>query len=234
MWVASYLPKETIIKMKTHNVAIEVSDTEVNYSLGENTSWLTINDLDSIIWDAFVMNEDNNFWKHSGLNYMQIRGALSSYLFEGKSLRGASTITQQVAKNIFLHSSRSWKRKLKEAIIAKEMERHLSKHRILEIYLNIVEFGEGIYGLQNASEYYFDKNATELSASEGIYLASILPNPRVFNDAIRTGILTSRDSIGLIHTLDIMLKKKKIDSTYYELLLIEPLVFRKDSIGVVE
>jgi membrane peptidoglycan carboxypeptidase len=98
---------------------------------------------------------------------------------------GGSTITQQLAKNLYLTSHKHFQRKLKEAIITWQMERTLTKRRILEIYLNVIEFGEGIYGIEAASRHYFSKNASKLSLSESCFLAAILPGPLGFYNPVK-------------------------------------------------
>lgn len=220
------MPHKEINFLKSNNVSIGPEGSVLSYDTKTKQGWVKLNDLDSLIWDAFVMNEDQKFWEHNGLNYKQIRIALGDYLFGNKPLRGASTITQQLSKNLFLDKSRSWIRKIKEVFIAKKMEKELGKSRILEVYINVVEFGPGTFGISDGANYYFGKSATELTVSEAIYLTSLLPNPKLYNEAKSTGLLTQRDSVEILKTMDRMLIKKKIDTTSYENLRIAPIVFK--------
>ena len=124
-----------------------------------------------------LIAEDDKFYRHRGVDWESFEGALRYNWRKRKLARGASTVTQQVARNLFLSPSRSPMRKLKETLIARYLERSLGKDRILEIYLNIVEWGEGIFGAEAASEAYFGKHASDLSVEEAVELAAALPSP---------------------------------------------------------
>jgi len=126
---------------------------------------------------AVLVGEDINFFSHRGFDYGEIRLAVTKAMEDGAPPRGASTITQQLAKNLWLSPSRSPLRKLEEAILTWQLERTLSKRRILELYLNVVEFGPGVYGAGAASQRYFGKAAADLDESEAAQLAATLPNP---------------------------------------------------------
>jgi monofunctional biosynthetic peptidoglycan transglycosylase len=126
---------------------------------------------------AVVSAEDMEFFSHSGLSTTEIRAAIRDALAEGRPLRGASTITQQLAKNLWLSPSRNPFRKLKELVLTRQLERELSKRRILELYLNVVEFGPGVYGAEAAARHYFGKAAAGLTEREAAQLAAGLPRP---------------------------------------------------------
>jgi len=126
---------------------------------------------------AALVSEDIGFFSHHGFEVAEIQDAVKEAVEEGEPLRGASTITQQVAKNLWLSPSRNPLRKLKEAILTAELEHYLTKKRILEIYLNVAEFGPGIYGAEAAARAYFNKSAAELTESEAAALAAGLPKP---------------------------------------------------------
>jgi monofunctional biosynthetic peptidoglycan transglycosylase len=130
---------------------------------------------------AVVAAEDLEFFSHSGFSTHEIGIALREAIAEGEAPRGASTITQQLAKNLWLSPSRNPIRKLKEAILTVQLERHLSKPRILRLYLNVVEFGTGIYGAEAAARYYFGKPASDLAPREAVQLAASLPRPSRWN-----------------------------------------------------
>lgn len=127
---------------------------------------------------AVLVGEDFNFFSHHGFDLGEMKSALQEAWEEKELPRGASTLTQQTVKNLWLSPSRNPLRKVKEAILTRQVERALSKKRILEIYLNIVEFGPGIYGAEAASQFYFKKHASALSSHEAAELAASLPYPK--------------------------------------------------------
>jgi monofunctional biosynthetic peptidoglycan transglycosylase len=133
---------------------------------------------------AVIVAEDIEFFTHSGFSTSEIRAAIKDALEEGETPRGASTITQQLAKNLWLSPSRNPLRKFKEAILTGQLEESLTKHRILEIYLNVVELGTGIYGVGAAAEFYFDKPASQLTEHEAAMLAASLPRPASWHPGV--------------------------------------------------
>ncbi|NNK48019.1 MAG: monofunctional biosynthetic peptidoglycan transglycosylase [Gemmatimonadetes bacterium] len=132
---------------------------------------------------AVVASEDTEFFFHDGFSTHEVKEALKKAIREGEAPRGASTITQQVAKNLWLTPRRSLTRKLREAILTRQLEKHLSKQRILDLHLNIAEFGPGIYGAEAASRHYFGIPASDLSPRQGAMLAAGLPRPKRWNPA---------------------------------------------------
>jgi monofunctional biosynthetic peptidoglycan transglycosylase len=129
---------------------------------------------------AVLVAEDSAFWRHDGLDYDQIKESMEVNLARREFARGASTITQQLAKNLYLSPSKNPLRKLRELLIARRLEAELSKQRILEIYLNVIEWGNGIYGAEAAARSYFRKPASRLTAQEAALLAAAIRSPRVF------------------------------------------------------
>ena len=127
---------------------------------------------------AVVASEDTEFFFHDGFSTHEMKEALKKAIREGEAPRGASTITQQLAKNLWLTPKRSLTRKFREALLTKQIEKHLSKQRILDLYLNVVEFGPGVYGAESASEHYFGLPASDLSPRQGAMLAAGLPRKR--------------------------------------------------------
>jgi monofunctional glycosyltransferase len=140
---------------------------------GVKHDWVDFQDMAPVVARSVVAAEDANFCKHWGFDVIAIRQVIA----EGQS-RGASTITQQVAKNVFLWPARSWSRKALEALITPLIELGWSKRRILETYLNMVEFDEGVFGIEAAAQHYFGVPAAKLSANQAARLAAILPNPK--------------------------------------------------------
>lgn len=127
--------------------------------------------------------EDGRFFTHRGFDLFEIRMALSDTFLDGRRLRGASTISQQLVKNLYLSSDRTLARKTIEALITLKLESSLEKWKILELYLNSIDWGKNIIGLKAAAEHYFRKNPQDLSPREAVFLAAIIPNPAVFGDS---------------------------------------------------
>lgn len=144
----------------------------------KNHKWTAIKDINRDLIYTVVLAEDSKFFDHKGVDYDAIKHAVLENIKKDKKSYGASTITQQVVKNIFLDSTKSYKRKLEEIVLANRLEKLLTKNEILEIYLNIVELGADIYGVNSASGYYFKKRPSAINASEGAYMALMLTSPR--------------------------------------------------------
>ena len=140
---------------------------------------------------AVIAAEDQKFRRHRGFDFTAMGDALAAHQRRA-SLRGASTLSQQLAKNLFLWSGHSWLRKACEAWFTLLLEMALGKHRILELYLNVVEFGPGLYGVEAASERYFGHGAATLSAEEAAALAAVLPSPRYYSVITPSSYVTAR------------------------------------------
>jgi monofunctional biosynthetic peptidoglycan transglycosylase len=140
--------------------------------------WIAFSNIPKEAVNAVIVSEDGTFWSHSGFDWFEFRESIERNLKEGRAARGASTITQQLVKNLFLSSSKNPLRKFKEWVLTWYTERTLSKQRILELYLNVIEWGWGIYGIEAASLQYFGKSATLLSREEAARLAAVIPSPR--------------------------------------------------------
>lgn len=142
-----------------------------------NIKWIPFEKIPSGLKRAVVVSEDSQFWNHGGIDLGEIWSSLRDAVVGLHLPRGASTITQQVAKNLYLSESYNPLRKVKEYLIARRLEHALSKKRILEIYLNIIEWGPHIYGIEAASKYYFQKTTTDLTEAQDALLAAIIPGP---------------------------------------------------------
>lgn len=154
--------------------------------------WVSLSHISPHLRQAVVAGEDASFFTHEGFDWEGIKDAALYNLEAGKLKRGGSTITQQLAKNLYLSSERSLLRKAREALIARSLEQHLTKERILELYLNVVEWGQGIYGAEAAARHHFKKSSRDLSADEAAWLAAILPSPRRYDPLRKTTALTRR------------------------------------------
>jgi monofunctional biosynthetic peptidoglycan transglycosylase len=143
---------------------------------------------------AVVAAEDAHFLEHGGLDWDAIERAIEKNQKRGRVVAGASTITQQLAKNLFLSGERAWSRKAQEAIIAWMLEATLSKRRILELYLNVAEWGEGVFGAQAAARHHFGADASALNARQAAWLAAVLPSPHRYARGFTTPYLERRVS----------------------------------------
>jgi monofunctional glycosyltransferase len=157
--------------------------------------WVAYERISPNLRRAVLVSEDSGFYQHEGVEIEELK-KLARESWENRKLgRGGSTITQQLAKNLWLSPSRSPLRKIRELILARQLERELSKKRILEIYLNVVEFGERVYGAEAAARHYFGKPASALTAGEAALLAGSLPNPRAMNPGDPNRRLRARQQI---------------------------------------
>ena len=185
--VFSHLPSEDIIR------TFQPQSTVQNFSEGmfENTpttpvrSWAPLARISKDLQKAVLISEDDTFYYHSGVNWQEMKKAFRKNIRRRKYVRGASTITMQLARNAFLSKEKTLIRKIREIIVARRIEKVLSKNRIFELYLNIIEWGPNIYGAEAAARYYFDKPASILNMAESSMLAAILPNPNRFSPFTR-------------------------------------------------
>jgi len=153
--------------------------------------WVPIENISEAMQLAVICSEDQNFMKHSGFDYKAIKRAYNSNK-TGKRLKGGSTISQQTAKNVFLWPNRSWFRKGLESWFTFLIETLWSKERILEVYLNSIEMGEGVFGVEAAANFWFNKEAKHLTRHEAASIVVILPNPRVYKASPRSPYLEGR------------------------------------------
>jgi monofunctional biosynthetic peptidoglycan transglycosylase len=143
--------------------------------------WVPLSQISPYVIKAVIIAEDDKFWSHEGFDFDAMQKALEKDLKEKKFKVGGSTISQQLAKNLFLSPSKNPIRKIMEAVLTWRLERNLSKKRIIEIYLNVAEWGDGLFGVEAAAQHYYGKPASDLSAMESARLAAVLPNPRRYD-----------------------------------------------------
>src|SRR5215216_2237865 len=159
-------------------------------------TWVGFDQISPNLVRAVLAGEDSRFFDHAGFDWEEIQKALEEDWNSGEFKRGASTITQQLAKNLFLSTSKNPLRKLHEALITKEIEWILGKRRILELYLNVIEWGDGIYGAEAAARNYFNTSAAALNAEQAAFLSAIIPNPNgAFNPAKHAGRVQRRRNL---------------------------------------
>jgi monofunctional glycosyltransferase len=228
MRVLSNLPDVSTLKHYRPAAAAEVLDRYGNlltmYYDRKFRIWVPISGLPDIVINAVVIAEDDTFFEHHGVNYKATREAMLHDVRKRKFSRGGSTITQQMIKNVFLSKEKTLTRKLREYVLARKAEEILSKHRILEIYLNEVEWGENIYGIEAASRFYLDKHASELTPAEAALLAGMLPNPRYYNPYKRPEKARGRQERVLFN----MQQAKVITQDEYAAALQSPLKLRQE------
>jgi monofunctional glycosyltransferase len=157
--------------------------------------WVPYDKISDHLKRAVIASEDANFGEHDGVDWDAIERAYESNLKKGKVLRGGSTITMQLAKNLFLSGQRSYFRKGQELIITYMLEHFMDKERILEIYLNIVELGVGVFGAEAGSQYYFNVSAGKLAPLQAARLAAMLPKPRYYDKNRGSAALTRRSNM---------------------------------------
>lgn len=157
--------------------------------------WITYRRISPHLKRAVLVAEDAAFWQHDGIDYDEVQKSIELDWARGQLVRGASTITQQLAKNLFLSPSRNPTRKLRELVITRRLEAELTKARILELYLNVIEWGDGIYGVEAASQHYFGQSASTLTPSASALLAGAIINPRMLNPAHPTARLQRRQQM---------------------------------------
>lgn len=184
--------------------------------LAKRQYWVSLGRISPYLIQAVIISEDDKFYQHSGFDWDGMREALEKNIDKKAWARGGSTITQQLAKNLYLRPTRNPLRKLREAIIAYQIEKKLKKSRILELYLNVIEWGNGNYGAEAAARYYFSKSALELTRSEAIRLASVLPNPHRYSPIKNTN-KRMNNKRQLIASR--MLQRGLVDSEQYQALL---------------
>ena len=154
--------------------------------------WVPYGRISAHLKRAVVAAEDARFLDHEGFDWEAIQKAMARNEERGKIVAGASTISQQLAKNLFLSGTRSWTRKAQEALITWMLEQTMSKRRILELYLNFAEWGEGVFGAEAAARYHFGVPASALTAEQGAWLAAILPSPRRYERGRTTPYIQGR------------------------------------------
>lgn len=140
-------------------------------------NWVPLNQISPFLKQALLYSEDPTFWSHKGIDLNRIKRAFQLNWYTKQIKNGGSTITQQVAKNLYLSPSQTIYRKIRECLIAFELERHLNKERILEIYLNISEWGNGVFGVEAAAHHWYQRSAFDLDPQQAVNMVLALPNP---------------------------------------------------------
>jgi monofunctional biosynthetic peptidoglycan transglycosylase len=200
--VFAYLSLPDVRSLKTVNPTttafMELRDAEAR-AAGKTPHrfqrWMSYAHISPALKRAVLVAEDDAFWQHEGVDFEQLQQSLEIDWKRGRFSRGASTITQQLAKNLYLSPSKNPLRKLKELIIARRLEAELKKARILELYLNVIEWGDGVYGAEAAARTYFHRSAADLDPASAALLAAAIISPRDLNPARPTARLARRQQL---------------------------------------
>lgn len=175
--------------------------------------WTPLTRISPYLVKAVLIAEDDKFWSHEGFDFEAIQKAIETDVKRKKFKSGGSTISQQLVKNLYLTPSKNPIRKLREAVLTWRVERTLSKKRILELYLNVAEWGEGIFGIEAAAQHYYGKQAAALTPEEASRLASVLPNPRIFSPVGNSRYVENRSKA----IYDIMVKRGIVVEEYQDI-----------------
>jgi len=187
-------------------------DKDTNLINGTSDQWIKLENISDNLINATISIEDKSFYKHQGFDFLRIAKSLYINLINRKTLQGASTITQQYAKNLFLDFDKTWQRKIEEAFLTLRLEVQYSKDEILEGYLNTINFGQGNYGIENASEFYFNKSAKDLNLEEAIILAGIPKAPNKYNPVTNYDASLQRGKV----IAKLMYNNEKIEGKTYD------------------
>jgi len=213
---------------------IHTDDDEIKRKIGpDSPDWVPLDDIPAYFIDCLLSSEDGTFFRHSGFYPPAIRDSLIADLTQHKIVRGASTISQQLTKNLFLSKSKSLSRKLQEAVLTWYLESNLSKQRILELYLNIIEWGPHIYGIHQASMHYFGKAPSDLDLAESAFLVTIIPSPLVWHKkCIRLKRVPKVIKSKITRLLRILKNKKIIDEDEIDAAMDEFIEFNTETMGL--
>lgn len=182
----------SITKIKDSYYSIDVVNNHAEYTKVSTppNEWVPISKISKRVQQAIVSSEDGKFYIHPGYDIEQLNEAIKDSFVLKKKMRGASTITQQLAKNLFLTKNKTFGRKASELVMAVMIEKYSNKQKILETYLNIIEYGKGLYGIEKASKYYFNKSSSNLNSREAAFLAMLLPSPVKYSKSFKNKSLT--------------------------------------------
>lgn len=189
-----------------NNLAIYDINNSLVFSGNGNQDWIPLEDISKNVINATLASEDKHFYKHHGFDFLRIAKSLFINIMSKETVQGASTITQQYARNLFLDFNKTWRRKWKEMWVAIELENHYSKEEILEGYLNTINYGHGMFGIENASKYYFNKSSKDLTVAEASILVGIPKSPSNYSPIVNYDLAKERQLL----VLNMMVKNKFI------------------------
>ena len=206
-----------IIINNANNISFYDSNNEVFFTGSKDNEWANLNDISKELINCTIYTEDKNFYKHFGFDFIRIISALYSNISSKSNSQGASTITQQYAKNMFLDFDKTWKRKWDEAWYTLRIEANYNKDEILEGYLNTINYGHGQYGIKSASKYYFNKDCKDLTLAEASLLAGIPKAPSKYSPIVNYSEAKKRQAIVLNNLVkNNIISKDEMESAYDE------------------
>ena len=206
-----------IIINNANNISFYDSNNEVFFTGSKDNEWANLNDISKELINCTIYTEDKNFYKHFGFDFIRIISALYSNISSKSNSQGASTITQQYAKNMFLDFDKTWKRKWDEAWYTLRIEANYNKDEILEGYLNTINYGHGQYGIKSASKYYFNKDCKDLTLAEASLLAGIPKAPSKYSPVVNYSEAKKRQAIVLNNLVkNNIISKDEMESAYDE------------------
>ncbi len=208
-----YIKSSPKLELKSANAFLMYDAKEELFFQGSGSQeWINLEDISPYLIKTTINTEDKHFYKHHGFDFMRILKAMYVNITSRSKSQGASTISQQYAKNLFLDFDKTWERKINEMWLTMQLEVHYSKDEILEGYLNTINYGHGMYGIENASRFYFDKSAKELDLAEAAMLAGIPKSPSHYSPLVNADLARSRQ----LNILNSLLKNKVISKEEYE------------------
>lgn len=210
LWIVSLIPTR-----KDLTSCFTTTMYEVKLCPGTST-YIPLSQISKYMQKTVVLTEDSRFYDHKGFDWESIEKSAKENLANGKIKRGGSTISQQLAKNLYLSKDKSLARKLAEAFITLQIEKHLTKKEILEKYLNVIEFGKNIYGIKAAARHYFDKSPSQLDVIESAFLAMLLPSPVKYSKSFKNKQLTPFAYRRVKTIIENMFQYHRIDEMEYQ------------------
>ena len=176
IYLYAYISPKIVLN-SANRIYLYDNKEELVFESNNNNDWVSLKDISKYVRNATIISEDKSFYNHSGFDYLRIGKAMFNNIKSGTIVEGASTISQQYVKNLYLDFNQTWKRKIDEAFLTIKLELRYSKDEILEGYLNTINYGQGNYGIASASKYYFNKNASDLTLEEALMLVGIPRSP---------------------------------------------------------
>ena len=206
------------LQIKSANsLALYDSEGNLFFQGTGSKEWIALDQISDYLIDATLAAEDKNFYQHHGFDFLRILKATYINITSGSTKQGASTISQQYAKNLFLDFDKTWKRKWDEMWLTLELEVHYSKDEILEGYLNTINYGHGMYGIENAAKFYFDKSASDLTLAEASMLTGIPKSPSNYSPLVNEEVAKERQHTTLsLMVKNKMITQKQMDEAYQE------------------
>lgn len=222
------LKKERFGGRFTHAIVTKDGEVDARTTGPGEEDWAAIDDISPFMQVAVLTTEDGAFFHHRGFNHAAIRSSIIANLKAGRFVRGASTITMQLAKNLFLSREKTVSRKLEEVILATYLERTFRKEELMELYLNVIEFGPDVYGVRAAAMHYFGRRPEELNLAESLFLSSLLPRPREYHKIWEKGELPASWVRNIHQLMDVAEKNGKISRKELEEGMTETVLFHKE------